>query len=98
IKTRHAWHLDVEKQNVRLMLRYCRECLSSVGALSDDLKVRRRFETDLDTSPRERFVIDNDCRDLHARATLDAEDDDSGVRPASDASSRGRAISTRSPG
>ena len=65
VEPRQTRHLDVEEHQVRRVLVDRGERLAAVCALRDDLDVWRLLQADLEASPGELLVVDDDGADAH---------------------------------
>ncbi len=66
VEARHAGHLDVEEHHIGPMRGDCGNGFAPIRALRGNLEVRRREQANLQTTTRERFVVDDDRSDALA--------------------------------
>ena len=58
VEAREPRHLDVEEHEIRPLLADGGQGFTPVAALADDLDVRRHAQSQLEASPRQRLVVD----------------------------------------
>ncbi len=99
VESRHSRHLDVEKHQIGRVRTNRGQCLATVRALRDDLEISSLFQAQLDSPASQCLVVHDDGADLHARtASIPGLLGAAAAAASVGATSKGNAISTRSPG